>query len=228
VATGLRLKLAGWHSITVMAWAAVLTCMPASALAQDLQNDGGTASSSQPAISNASFSYVPITPAGRIKWVVNGTVGPRSLGVGVIAAAWQTGLDTPEEWGSWTGFGRRYMAREADVALSNTLEAGVGAFWGEEPRYIRSHRHGVWPRTRYAMKTVFLAQRRDGHLAPAWGRYVGNVVNNVIENAYMPHSVTTAGQTAIRSGDGFLGRLVGNLFDEFWPDAERWLRHRRR
>jgi hypothetical protein len=173
------------------------------------------------------FTYVPITPEGRVYWIVDGIVGLKSLGVGVLGATWQTAFDIPEEWGrTWSGFGKRYLAREVDVAISNTLEAGVGSIWGEEPRYIPSHRQGIWPRSRHAMKTVFLTQRRDGHLAPAWGRYLGNTLNNVIENAWLPPSVTTPGQTALRSANGFLGRLGGNLFDEFWPDVWRWLSRR--
>ena len=71
------------------------------------------------------------------------------------------------------------------------------------------------------MKTVVLAPRRDGRLAPAWGRFAGNVVNNVIENAWLPPSVTTPAQTALRSVDGLAGRLIGNLWDEFWPDCRK-------
>lgn len=170
-------------------------------------------------------TYVPIEPRQRVDWIVGGTFGPRSLGVGVLAAAWQTAVNTPDEWGrTWRGAGKRYLAREADVAISNTMEAGLGAIWGEEPRYIPAPPGSVRSRARHAVKTVMLAQRRDGHLAPAWGRYVGNVLNNVIENAWLPPSVTTPGQTAIRSANGFLGRLAGNLWEEFWPDLRRRLR----
>jgi hypothetical protein len=145
--------------------------------------------------------------------------------VGVLGATWQTGWNTPEEWGrTASGFGKRYAAREADVALSNTIEAGLGAIWGEDPRYIPAPRGPVRSRVLYAMKTVMLAQRRDGHLAPAWGRYAGNTVNNLIENTWLPPSVTTAGQTALRSANGFLGRLLGNLWEEFWPDVRKRLR----
>jgi hypothetical protein len=185
-----------------------------------------------PAVSQAPLSaaaYVPITGPQRVDWIVGGTIGRRSLGVGVLADAWQTGFNTPEEWGrSWSGIGKRYLEREADVAISSTIEAGAGAMWGEDPRYVRSGRRGLWPRTRYALKTVFLAQRRDGHLAPAWGRYAGNVFNNVIENTWLPPSATTAGQTVFRSASGFLGRAGGNLFDEFWPDVMRHFKNRRR
>jgi hypothetical protein len=169
-------------------------------------------------------AYVPITGLQRTNWIVNGTIGPRSLGVGVLADAWQTAFNVPEEWGrGWRGIGKRYLEREADVAISSTIEAGVGALWGEDPRYVRSGRRGLWPRVRYALKTVMLAQRPDGHLAPAWGRYAGNVFNNVIENTWLPPSATTPQQTAVRSVSGFLGRAGGNLFDEFWPDVRRRL-----
>ena len=180
-----------------------------------------------PAAGQTLQSYTPVTAAERVDWIVDGTIGPRSLGIGVFVGAFQTAVDTPPEWQrTWDGFLRRYAHREADVAISNTIEAGLGALWGEEPRYIPSRRKGVWPRARYAMKTVLLAQRRDGHLAPAWGRYAGNVLNNVIENTWLPPSWTTAQSTSVRSVNGLLGRLAGNLWDEFWPDLRRIVRKR--
>jgi hypothetical protein len=169
--------------------------------------------------------YVPIDARLRVDWIVGGTIGARSLGVGVLATAWQTGWNTPEEWGrTWRGAGKRYLAREADVAISNTIEAGLGAIWDEEPRYIAAPPGTVRSRAVHALKTVLLAQRRDGHLAPAWGRYAGNVLNTLIENAWLPASITTSRQTAIRSANGFLGRIAGNLWEEFWPDIRRRIR----
>ena len=116
--------------------------------------------------------------------------------------------------------------READVAISNTIEAGLGALWGEDPRYFRAPHGSVRSRAAHAIKTVVLAPRPDGQFKPAWGRFAGNVVNNVIENAWLPPSVTTPGQTALRSANGCWGRLAGNLWDEFWPDVRSRLSHR--
>ena len=103
---------------------------------------GSAAADAQPVGPNppaSAVAYSPITGSERVEWIVEGTVGPRSLGVGVLASAWQTAWNTPDEWGqSWSGAGRRYAAREADVAISSTMEAGLGAIWGEEPRYIRA------------------------------------------------------------------------------------------
>jgi hypothetical protein len=132
---------------------------------------------------------------------------------------WQTGFNTPSEWGRGaSGIAKRYAQREADVAISNVLEAGLGTLWDQDPRYIPSGREGVWPRARYAIKTVVLAQRRDGSLKPAWGRYAGNIMNNLIENTWLPPSMTTGRKTAWRSGLGLLGRLGGNVCDLLLAD----------
>jgi hypothetical protein len=208
--------------------AALIFSFPISVVGQSGFDSGAPGQPGAPAAVTAD-AYVPIDGAGRTKWIVDGTVGPRSLFVvGALATVWQTGFNTPSEWQqTWSGAGKRYAEREADVAISNSIEAGLGALWGEEPRYIPSGRHGIWPRARYAVKTAFVAQRRDGHLAPAWGRYAGNIFNNVIENAWLPPSVTTGHQTIYRSALGFAGRLGGNAWDEFWPDLVKKLRQRR-
>lgn len=185
------------------------------------------AAAAQPAAKPEARIDMPMTARERIDWIVLGTIGPKSLGVGVIASAWQTGWNQPEEWGrTWSGAGKRYLQREADVAISNTIEAGLGALWGERADYIRSHKRGIKPRLGYALKTVFLAHRPDGHLAPAWGRYAGNTVNNLIENSWLPPSATTWQQTTWRSASGFATRALGNVWEEFWPDASRRLFHR--
>jgi len=206
---------------------AMLLTIASGAAAQEPPGDGLTPQITQarPSLPLSADAYVPITGLERVHWIVDGIVGPRSLGVGVLGGIWQTGFNTPQEWGRTpSGFGKRYLEREADVAISNTIEAGLGAMWGEEPRYIPSGRRGLRPRVQYALKTAFLAQRRDGRLAPAWGRYAGNVFNNLIENSWLPPSATTPGETAIRSAEGMVSRMLGNLWEEFWPEVRKRIR----
>jgi hypothetical protein len=212
-----------WRALLIAATA--LFSLPAAQAAAMQAEQAEGAVRTPDAAPAAQEPYVPIGAEQRVDWIVGGTIGAQSLGVGVLATAWQTGWNVPEEWGrTWRGAGKRYLAREADVAISNTIEAGLGAIWGEEPRYISAPPGSVRSRAAHALKTVMLAQRRDGHLAPAWGRYAGNVLNNVIENAWLPPSITTTRQTAIRSANGFLGRIAGNLWEEFWPDIRRRIR----
>lgn len=204
-----------------IALAVTLCAMPGAALCQPAV-EVDVAEQAAPATVTAD-AYVPITTAQRIDWIVDGTIGRRSLAiVGPLATVWLTAFNTPEEWGRGvSGMAKRYAQREADVAISNTIEAGLGALWGEDPRYIPSGRKGVWPRARYALKTSVLAQGRDGRLRPAWGRYAGNTLNNLIENGWLPPSQTTGTQTAVRSGMGIVTRMGGNLWEEFWPDVAR-------
>jgi hypothetical protein len=211
----------------LVVFTAVIAGLPTAVWSQEAPDANSAAQTGQAQTLTAD-TYVAITPSERVSWIVVGTVGPKSLFIiGPLAAAWQTAFNTPEEWGrGWSGFGKRYAQREADVAISNTIEGGLGALWGEDPRYIPSARKGIWPRARYALKTSVLAQGRDGRLRPAWARYAGNTLNNVIENSWLPPSQTTAGQTALRSGMGIVTRMGGNLWDEFWPDVVRLLRKR--
>jgi hypothetical protein len=164
--------------------------------------------------------YQPITPSQRVVWAVNGVAAPPNLGVGVLSAGWLTALNQPEEWGrSWSGFGKRYLEREADVGIANTIEAGLGSLWGEDPRYHRSGNGGIWSRVGYAASRTFLAPGRDGRMHPAWARYAGKTLNTQIENTWLPPSGTTGTAVALRITDGFLGRFGGNLWGEFWPDV---------
>jgi hypothetical protein len=164
-------------------------------------------------------------PADRTRWIIDSVIGRRSLGVGVLSAGWHTALNSPEEWHrTASGFGRRYAEREVAIGISNSIEAGLGSLWDEEHRYRLSGRHGLRSRAGYAVRYGVLARRADGHAAPAWGRYAGNVLGNVIQNAWLPPSATTWQQTALRGTDSVLGRIAGNLWFEFWPDVRKRFR----
>ena len=83
-------------------------------------------------------NYEPITPAQRMHWFAFSTAGPVSLLLaGPVSAAWGTMLDRPKEYGPhWGGFADRYGMRLTGVSTGNAIEAGVGALWGEDPRYF--------------------------------------------------------------------------------------------
>jgi len=153
--------------------------------------------------------------------MVDGIVGPKTLGTALGSATLRTAMNSPKEWTGSSGFAKRFATFEAHVAISKSIEGGLGALWNEDPRSIRSRRQGFWPRLGYAMTTVVMAPRADGRLAPAWGRMTGNVGASVIENAWLPDRKTTAGRTALRVADGLLGRFLNNVWTEFGPDIRK-------
>ena len=149
-----------------------------------------------------------ITPQERREWVAEGILAPGSFGTSLMIATWQTAIRWPEEWPGSSGF-------------TKSIEASLGMLWGEDPRSSRSGRHAFGSRLGYAMKTVVLTQRPDGHLAPAWGRFAGTVGSNLVQNVWLPPSLTTPKETAVRVATGLLGRLGTNLWGEFGPDLRR-------
>jgi hypothetical protein len=163
----------------------------------------------------------PITGIGRLDWTVKSTIGPASMWTGVLSATWGTAFDHPREYGeSFYGWGKRYGLRLTGVAASNVTEAGLGAIWGEDPRY---HRGEGTAGTRFsrALKMTFLTENRDGSVTPAYARYIAIAGTNVLSDAWRPDSDRGPGHTMERIGEGFGGRLLGNLWEEFWPDVRK-------
>ena len=165
----------------------------------------------------------PITTQQRREWVAEGILAPKSLGTGVMIGTWQTAIGSPKEWQGSSGFTKRVLTSQADNGISKGIEASLGMLWGEDPRSTPSGRHSIGSRLGYAMKTVVLAPRHDGHLAPAWGRFAGTVGSNVVKNAWLPSRMTTPKGTAGRVATGLLGRLATNVWEEFGPDLRRRL-----
>jgi hypothetical protein len=164
-----------------------------------------------------------ITSRERVEWVVRGNVSPQSLAAGVFLGGWNTAFNVPDEWHrTWSGFGKRYLDREGHIAVSNGMEASLGAAWHEDPRYFRSTASRPGDRVLHALRSAVVARRGD-HDAPAWARYAATVGSALVENSWLPPSATTGAMTSWRVGSAYIGRAVGNVWAEFWPDVRRRL-----
>jgi hypothetical protein len=194
------------------------------------ESDAETSSASfNTASSSSSDARAPITAHDRINWVVKGAIGPEGLAGELFGAGWGTLFDTPKIYGThWEGYGDRVGMSVAGNAVSNTLEAGLGAIWGEDPRYARHPGASFSHRLGHAAKMTFMAQNRDGKIIPAYARFIAIPGSNFLSNAWLAPGDDTAGDAAVRTGIGFLGRFGSNTFDEFWPDFKQKLFHRNR
>jgi hypothetical protein len=180
-----------------------------------------------PGMSSWQVPYEPITERERWRWFVSQSVGPPSLGIGVLSAGINTARDKPFEYGpGWDGFGKRYGIRLTGVVTGNAMNAGLGALWGEDPRYFRIGEGPFGHRLRNIVVMTFMARRSDGHLAPAYARYIGTTGNNFLTNAWRADSEATNSAALKRTAVGFAGRLGANAFREFWPDAKKLISHR--
>lgn len=172
--------------------------------------------------STTNDQVAPITGSGRLKWALMSTIGPGSLFVGAAQAGFGNLTDRPPEYREGAvGFGKRFGLRLSSVGTSNVMEAGLGAIWGEDPRFRPSHETTVGGHFSHALIMTVMAQRSDGSLAPAYARYIAFAGSNAISDAWRPDSQVTVGSTMTRIGERFAGRLLGNLFREFWPDIKQ-------
>jgi hypothetical protein len=168
--------------------------------------------------------YQPITPAERVEWFFVESVGPESLLAGAFTAAIGTARDRPPEYGPhWDGFGKRYAMRFTGITTSNLIEAGLGAAWGEDPRYFRLGRGPLKNRIRYALVMTVAAKRRNGRSGPAYARLIAIPGNNFLSNTWRADGEATTHDALIRTGYGLLGRAAANAWDEFWPSLKSYV-----
>src|SRR5580704_2970843 len=157
-------------SILLLASAAMAQQLMPGTLASTVAPDSEAApSSSSSAASSSSDARQPISGKERTQWVVKTTVGPEGLAGELFGAGWDTLLNSaPKEYGThWQGFGDRLGMSVAGNAVSNTMEAGFGAVWGEDPRYLREPYASFGHRLRHAAKMTFLAKNRKGKGVPS-------------------------------------------------------------
>jgi hypothetical protein len=163
----------------------------------------------------------PISGSERLKWFAVSSAGPASLAGGVIGSAWGTMLNTPREYGPhWEGFGDRYGMRLTGVVTGNAMEAGLGALWGEDPRYVRATGQGFGGRVKQIVRMTFVAGNR-----PAYARYIATAGNNFLSNTWREKSEADTEHAVQRIAWGFLGRMASNAFAEFWPSVRKAIHH---
>jgi len=176
--------------------------------------------------SSSSDALRPITAQERINWVVKGTIGPEGLAGELFGAGWDTLVNSPKTYGThWQGFGDRLGMSVAGNAVSNTMEAGLGAIWGEDPRYTRDPGAPFSHRLGHVVRMTFMAQDRDGQVRLAYARFIAIPGSNFISNSWRAPGDDTAGNAAVRMGLGFFSRFGSNTFDEFWPDVHKKVFH---
>ena len=168
-----------------------------------------------------------ITAQERLAWVLKTTLGPKNLAAGLFVSGWGTWHNEPEEYGPhWDGYAKRYGLRLSVGGTSNVIEAALGSVWGEDPRYRRADGQPVGKRLTHVLVSTVVTHNRLGDPMPAYARYIAVPSGNLISNMWRPDSQTTWADVGVRAGLGFLSRIVGNAFSEFFPDFREHAFHR--
>jgi len=220
-----RLVLSGSGTLRLIAFVCLAVTMAGQALAQGVS----TRYVDAPIIpEQANKPYLPISPEQRLHWWARSTFGLQSLLVaGPITAGFQTAVNRPSEYGPhWDGFAQRYGTRLLQVSISNGIQAGLGAAWGEDPRYYRTLHQPFKKRVLNILDLTVRAYRPDGERHVAYGRLSGDVTSNFLANTWLPPSVSDWQDAAWRSLAGLGSRAAGNATREFLPDVVNWLKRK--
>jgi len=179
------------------------------------------------AVPQSPADYHPITADGRLGWFVRSTIGPRSLVAGVFSAGIGTANNNPHEYGPhWDGFAQRYGMRLTGVSTGNAIEAGLGAAWGEDPRYFHTVSASFGQRAKNVADLTFRAYHPDGERHLAYARFVATFGNNFLSNTWRVQSEADWQHALIRTAEGFGARAISNAFSEFFPQVWRSAHHK--
>lgn len=116
--------------------------------------------------------------------------------------------------------------RLTGISTGNAIEVTLGAALGEDPRYFHAIHSPFGSRAKNIVDLTFRAYRADGVRHLAYARYTATFGNNFLSDTWRVHSEADWQHALIRTAEGFGGRALSNVFDEFAPEIWRKIRHK--
>ena len=183
---------------------------------------GAADGDSHVAISAPPAQFAPLTSSERLSNYLGGLIDWETVVSSAASAGISQAEGHPKEWGGGAeGFGLRVGDTYAYHFVDRTFRYGLSAALHEDNRYFASGQTGFWKRTKYAIKSTFLARHDDGSQHLSISRFGGAAGGAFVSRIWQPRSRTTAGDGAVSFGIT-MGSDVGfNVFREFWPDLKR-------
>ena len=161
-----------------------------------------------------------LTERRRFHLYLMSTVGP----VPILAEAAGAGIgqweNSPKEWGQgWNAYGKRFASNLAYNGVRQTITYGTSIVFHEDNRYFPSHKHGLWPRTGYAVLSTFTARNPQGGTRFSISSVTGVVGASAISSMWGPASFKGIGNISKNAGVSFSATAAFNLVREFLPDV---------
>jgi hypothetical protein len=178
---------------------------------------------------NVAAAGGPVTVKQKWQFFVQETFTPLTI----VASAATAGMSQATESDPKYGVGslelaKRFGAASVDNATQNFFSDFVMASaLHEDTKYRRKGEHyGFWARVGYAISRAVVTRTDAGGSTVNWSNFTGTALSVGLSNAYYPARSRNLNATAINWGTSSAGTGFGNLFPEFLPDFQRWLRRR--
>jgi hypothetical protein len=166
----------------------------------------------------------PLDLHGKFNYYLKATYAPEPL----ARISLTTGLRHAMGRGDWSGgmhgYSERLTSRYGEHILRRTIQFGIGAARGEDPRFRASGREGFWPRTKFVLSRTVLVDMDNGGTSIAAGKLVGVFGANAISATWHPAHPSALRNGAEGAAFSLGGDVAGRMLREFWPDTKRMLK----
>ncbi len=117
----------------------------------------------------------------RFNRYVKDTVGPFRIARTTVSAGLDQWRDTPEEWGQgMKGYGKRFASSFGRNAINQSITYGLDEALGQDSRFQRSNREGVFPRVKHAFLETITSRTKSGNRVLSAPRLAGVYGSSII------------------------------------------------
>lgn len=160
-----------------------------------------------------------LTEKKRFHLYLLSVVGPVPVLAEIAGAGIGQWENSPKEWGQgWGAFAERAESNLAYNGLRQTITYGTSIMFHEDNRYFPSHRHGVWARTSYALRSTVTARHPDGSEAFSVSSVAGVAGASALSSVWGPRSWEGAKGIGTNAGVSLAVTAAFNIVREFLPD----------
>jgi hypothetical protein len=179
--------------------------------------------SPEPNLPDAPSEPARLTSRQKFDSFVKRTYSPYTFASAAFGATWAQAMgDWPTYGGGMQGWGKRYGASVANTEgrmFFNTFLLPV--IFQQDPRYLPSQKHGVLPRTWYAVSRVGIGRHDDDGPMFNYSEVLSVLFMSSLQNSYYPVHDRGSNETFNRFLGGLSSDAASNVLKEFSPEIKR-------
>lgn len=165
-----------------------------------------------------------MTGTDRMYDYLNSTFGVSSLlGSAASSGIRQARNSIPEWGGGMDGYSAHYASAIGRRMVGNSIDLGLSALLGSDPRYFESGRSGFWTRSFYAAGQTLVTHTGEGRTRFAYERTIGTIGEVLISRRWYPENRQTVGEYISSAAISLGVDATRNVIREFWPDIKNRL-----
>src|SRR5438046_7709419 len=172
---------------------------------------------SQPPLPDAPSAYEPLSGHQKFNLFLQRTYSPYTFASAAAEATWaQMWAQWPDYGGGMPGWGKRFGATLADTESRRFVQTFLlSTLLHQDPRYFRSAKKGLIPRSWYAATRVLVTRDDDGDSTFNTSEFLGTLLTSSLQNAYYPDSDRGFPNTMTRFVGALGSDTTTNIIREF-------------